>query len=349
MEITETKKLYPRWVGILLGFLLPGSAHYFAGQKRTGLIWYFGLLLVPRAFSLLLTIPSRPLIAVGLVLMLVAAFFNLAMLVSSFRPVERLDFKRWMAVVALMITSMLFPNTVRVFKMSAQSMNPTLLGLSAEPSTNQTSFTDGLLRGMIYEEFRISEAGPMTGQPKMTSSAVELTIGEQTYKLPREALQSLKLKPIYEIDELLWSGILTAPDHLVVKPYFFSKPARGDIVVFSTHMIEHPHVKQGTAYIKRIVGLPGETIQIDPPHVIADGKPITTPSIFEQNHYLNDSQLTHSTSSITLGENEYFVLGDNTTPHESLDSRHFGAISKESLLGRVCSIYWPISRIRPID
>ncbi len=349
MEITETKKTYPRWVGLLLGFLLPGSAHYFAGKKRAGLIWCFSLLVFPRIFTLLLTIHSRPVIIAGLILMLLTAFFHLAMLVSSFRHVERLNFRRGLAIAGLMFAAMMLPQTVQVFKMSAQSMQPTLLGLSAQQSTNQTSFADGLLRGMVYEEFRVTEPGPISGQARMGTSGIELTIGEQTYVLPREAMQTLKLEKEYKTGDILWSGTLTAQDHLVVKPYYLSKPARGDIVVFSTSSIDHPNVNTSAVYTKRIVGLPGETIHIDPPFIIAGGKPIKTPAIFEQLDYLNDGKLAHSTNSITLGENEYFVLGDNTAPGQSLDSRYFGAITETSLIGRVCSIYWPLSRIQPVD
>ena len=133
--------------------------------------------------------------------------------------------------------------------------------------------------------------------------------------------------------------------------YFFRKPKRGEIIVVST-----PDFLSGDHFVKRIVGLPGEKINIKPPWIYINGKKLDSPSIFKKiseckngyNGYcfpfINEKALLKSeTDQIQLGKDEYFILGDNFVA--SLDSRYFGAIKEKYIIGRVMRIYWPPSRI----
>jgi signal peptidase I len=113
-------------------------------------------------------------------------------------------------------------------------------------------------------------------------------------------------------------------DYLIIDEitYRFREPKRGEVVVFKNPMNERQR------FIKRIIGLPGEKIEI------VDGK------IFISNgekKILNEPYLNFSFTSgdiqITLGSDEYFVLGDNR--QFSLDSRRFGPIKKKEIVGRV--------------
>jgi signal peptidase I len=349
MDITENKAVYPRWIGIVLGFLVPGSAHFFSGHKKAGLIWYFGLMLLPRAGGLLMTLPSKTAISCGFVLILCVLFFTLAMLISSFRHVERLGRKPWLVLAGIMIFTLLVPDAVRFYKMPASSMQPTLRGITVQQTTNDTSFAAGLIRGTVFEEIIVKTPGSIEGIPKRTSQGMVITIAAEEYLLPNHAMLVFGLQKEYKTGDVLWSGTVTAQDHLVVNPYAYciQPPARGDIVIFETSGINHRHVNKDTVYTKRIAGLPGETIRIDPPHIIINGRTIRKSVIFRETAYANEGLLANSTNSITLSEGEYFVLGDN--PEGSFDSRYFGAITKESIRGRVCSIYWPISRIGSVD
>jgi len=143
-------------------------------------------------------------------------------------------------------------------------------------------------------------------------------------------------------------------DHLIAArvSYWFGKPQRGDIVVFTTKGMNHPQVYPDTYYIQRIAGLPGETVQIDPPNLMVNGKIVNEPAIFaEISSQSNGLILAHGSmailsnldNKIVLGEKQYLTLGDNTS--RSLDGRHYGPISEEQIFGRVSQIYWPISRI----
>jgi signal peptidase I len=114
--------------------------------------------------------------------------------------------------------------------------------------------------------------------------------------------------------------------------------------------------------VKRIAGLPGETVSIDPPYLLVNGNRITTPDIFRKmeagengfSGFCLVSQntsipafLKSSTDKITLGPDEYFVLGDNTM--RSLDGRHFGPIKRNAIVGKAFYIYAPANRKRKIE
>ncbi|HPI67433.1 MAG TPA: signal peptidase I [bacterium] len=118
--------------------------------------------------------------------------------------------------------------------------------------------------------------------------------------------------------------------------YRFNEPARGDIVVF-----KYPqNIKE--YYIKRIIGLPGERI------VIKDGQV----NIFNQQHpagktlsetYLESGVETWGDIDVTLGVDEYYVLGDNRT--SSKDSRIFGPVARQFIVGKTWVRGWPFNRL----
>lgn len=115
--------------------------------------------------------------------------------------------------------------------------------------------------------------------------------------------------------------------------YNFKDPERFDIIVF-----KYQH-KENTYYIKRIIGLPGETVQID-----KDGSIFIDGNLLEED-YGNEVILNPGLAEepFTLGEDEYFVLGDNR--NGSTDSRDplVGAVSEDWILGRAWVRIWPLS------
>ncbi len=125
-------------------------------------------------------------------------------------------------------------------------------------------------------------------------------------------------------------------DNLIVDKltYRFSKPKRYDIIVFPFRYQEK------TYYIKRIIGLPGETIQIQDGVIWIDGKVL-------QESYGREVMKNAGLAAdmITLGEDEYFVLGDNR--NDSTDSRDpsVGVIYKDEIIGRAWLRIWPLDKI----
>ncbi len=148
---------------------------------------------------------------------------------------------------------------------------------------------------------------------------------------------------------------LESQDWLLVNRFIYriQEPKRGDIVVLRTKGIEK--IGKDMLAIKRIVALPGETISIQPPYLYINGKRVDEPKIFQK---ISDSEGAYkgytlmgrdnnprgnlAYEGITLYKDEYFVLGDNS-PH-SLDSRMFGPIRRESIVGKVFCIFYPANR-----
>ena len=123
-------------------------------------------------------------------------------------------------------------------------------------------------------------------------------------------------------------------DYLIVDEisYRFSEPQRGEVIVFKYP--EDPSHR----FIKRIVGLPGETVEIKDGKVIIYRDGVS--QVLDESEYLSDL-VTTGDFQITLGENEYFVLGDNRP--FSFDSRKFGVLPRDKIIGRVIFRAWPFA------
>jgi signal peptidase I len=127
--------------------------------------------------------------------------------------------------------------------------------------------------------------------------------------------------------------------------YRFKKPQRGDIIVF-----KYPEDKKKD-FIKRLVAVGGETVQINPlgdGKIWVNGNPIEDDNIINQIYYYNKSDTDYGETGkiIKVPEESYFVLGDNSA--SSRDSRYWGFVPKEYLIGKAFLIYWPIHRIRVV-
>jgi signal peptidase I len=129
---------------------------------------------------------------------------------------------------------------------------------------------------------------------------------------------------------------LSDGDSLIVDKisYQFVDPARFDIIVFPFRYQEN------TFYIKRIIGLPGETVQISDGKIYINGKLLKEDYGYE---LIENPGL--ASSPITLGQDEYFVLGDNR--NNSTDSREpsVGNVSRGDIIGRALFRFWPLSDI----
>lgn len=120
--------------------------------------------------------------------------------------------------------------------------------------------------------------------------------------------------------------------------YRFNEPERGDIVVF-----RYPRNPQ-EFFIKRIISLPGERVQIKDGQVyIYNSDNIDGTKLDET--YLRSGAKTYSMNEelITLRQDEYFILGDNRT--SSKDSRSFGPVNRSFIIGKVLLRGWPFNRI----
>lgn len=112
--------------------------------------------------------------------------------------------------------------------------------------------------------------------------------------------------------------------------YWFGEPQRGDIVVF-----KYPNDTK-IDYIKRVIGLPGETVAFHDNQLYIDGEAVAE-------SYLSPDVLTNDFGPITIPENSYFMCGDNR--QNSSDSRSWGFVAEDLLIGKGQFIYWPFERM----
>jgi signal peptidase I len=117
------------------------------------------------------------------------------------------------------------------------------------------------------------------------------------------------------------------------------EPKRGDVLVFI-----YPEDKDKD-FIKRLAGLPGETVEIKGGSIYINDKPAQEP-VFNRIYYYNRGDFGAEGQKIIVPKDSYFVLGDNSA--SSKDSRYWGFVPKDNLLGKALIVYWPLIRIRAI-
>ena len=118
------------------------------------------------------------------------------------------------------------------------------------------------------------------------------------------------------------------------------QPQRGDIVVFVS-----PETPKKD-FVKRLIALEGETVEIKNGKILINGKEIDGPASVKSNHYYNRGDYGKEGAAVTVPKGFYFALGDNSA--NSRDSRYWGFVPKPNLIGKAILVYWPISRIRVI-
>ena len=124
-------------------------------------------------------------------------------------------------------------------------------------------------------------------------------------------------------------------DNLIVEKlsYRFSDPKRFDIIVF-------PPTGKKEYYIKRIIGLPGETVQID-----ENGNIYINGELLEENYGAETIQNPgRAAKPITLGDDEYFVMGDNRNNSKDSRSEEVGNVKRSQIIGRAWLRIWPLNK-----
>jgi signal peptidase I len=121
----------------------------------------------------------------------------------------------------------------------------------------------------------------------------------------------------------------------------FWSPSRGDIVAFQTPPLAQEKCGAGGTFVKRIIGLPGEQVSIrrrrGAAFVYIDGRRLDEPYIE------NDRRDIGPKMTFRVPEGQYFVMGDNR--NQSCDSRVFGSVPRDNLVGPVAALYWPLDRL----
>ncbi len=276
-----------------------------------------------------------------------------------------------MFIVVLAVATGIRAYVIAPFKIPTGSMQPTLNGITAVAQSEPRlldhfpfSLVPLLLFGESYVEVHAPESGVM--QPVARDDEYSYwQLNDQRVKIPSQFFSQLGPKPEHiffkpddygvvrvEKGQLLAMGRVCGGDMIFVDRirYNFLPMRRGDIIVFRTAHINDARVQKNQHYIKRLVGLPGETIQVDPPHLVVNGKKIEQPFAFHR--LLTDpryvgytlqpgAQLSQPSDKITVGPDEFLPFGDNT--RNSQDGRYFGPVPRGDLLGPSFMVFWPFS------
>ncbi len=164
----------------------------------------------------------------------------------------------------------------------------------------------------------------MEGLKTIALSAV-LAFGIRTFVAEARYIPSGSMLPTLQIN-----------DRLIVDKlgYRFREPQRGDIVVFNpTKELEGQNFHD--AFIKRVIGLPGDKVEVKDKQVLINGNVI-------KEQYINESPV-YQYGPVQVKAGEYLVLGDNR--NNSYDSHYWGFVPREKIIGRAVIRFWPPARM----
>jgi signal peptidase I len=313
------------------------------------------------------------------------------------RTYPRLRDNLEMLVVALGLAFGIRALFLQPFKIPTGSMQPTLFGVHFVPSAEPLklnpvkrffgylNYTKRYMDVTVKADGYIDLAGVRPARPAIPffpSSLVD--VGDVTYKLPgapdevrKYLMQQHGLGADLRAGACLSRGALELGDHLFVDRTHlaFQEPRRGDVMVFVTDGIlrETGEPLAGRFYIKRLVGLPGDTLDIRDGKLYvrepgaADFRLVdeTDAPGFRRIYSMKGGYhgytymphaavLTRKGDTFTVPPGEYFMLGDNSA--FSLDSRFWKTVPRQNLVGRPLLVWWPFSRrwgrvdrVEPLD
>lgn len=159
----------------------------------------------------------------------------------------------------------------------------------------------------------------------------------QAFKIPTGSMRTTLLEgDLILVNKFIYGAKVPFTNLYLPK---LREPKRGDVIVF----IYPQDTKKD--FIKRLIALPGETVEIKNGTIYINDKPLLEP-IFNQRYYYNRGEFAQSGQKIKIPEDSFFVLGDNSG--SSQDSRYWGFLPRRNVLGKAVVIYWPPQRIRII-
>lgn len=266
---------------------------------------------------------------------------------------------------------------LKPFKIPTGSMQPTLYGMTGVPETGD--LPSPLLRVVNFVRLGRSYLNTVASQEEtvlslkektflnfFTFTTISTTQGTHTVFSPQDVLmRDFEVRPgrIYEPGESIVRGYIQAGDQIFCDrlTYAFRKPRASDVFVFITTGIQRiemtlPPGASSQYYVKRLAGLPGQTLRIDPPQLFINGE-IATQSPFQRvmsscegyRGYANKcdygpspTYLSSPLDQFTVPPQNYFALGDNS--YNSSDSRYWGVVPEQNVIGRALFVYWPFSQ-----
>lgn len=271
-------------------------------------------------------------------------------------------------LVAIIVAVGIRSYFLQPFKIPTGSMQPTLNGIIGHPSTTPApnmlrQATEYLLLGRNYidvvskEDDRIEQIVPKKFAFFFTFSRIICQHQRFLVYAPPETLRSdfrVSVGNFYHRGEIIARGAIDTGDQVFVDKfsYNFVKPHHGDVFVFRTnHIFGIPDDPETGApfFIKRLGGVPGDTLRIDPPLLYIDGKlgngvgfrRVMSAKPPYRGYAPGRDYLAKPSDTYAVPPHRYFALGDNS--YNSYDSRYWGPVPEENLVGRGLLVYWPFS------
>ncbi len=179
--------------------------------------------------------------------------------------------------------------------------------------------------------------------------SIVLALGIRTFVAEARWIPSGSMEPTLHGTPNQWEA-----DKIIVDKikYKFSAPQRGDIVVFSpTEELRKEQYQD--AFIKRIIGLPGDKIELRNGKVYINDKPLPEEKYLESKQHTavdvctSGQQPPFLAQPTTIPANSYLVLGDNR--NSSYDSRCWGVVPRSNIIGRAVIRFWPLNHLGGID
>ncbi|HNX34755.1 MAG TPA: signal peptidase I [Kiritimatiellia bacterium] len=294
-------------------------------------------------------------------------------------------------VVAISVAMAFRAYFYQPFKIPTGSMQPTLYGIHSEPRDPSDAtlldrqpfkFAKWLVTGESFKNVRAKASGTvhfMPGDGSRKPGYMPVVVAGVPHYVPNDAVEAdeyrrpVRLKggvsngASVKAGDVLWSGVVISGDFVFVNrwKWNFAHPTRGEVMVFSTTGITA--LQQGTHYIKRMTGLPNETLQVKAPNLLVNGTAVTEPLRVGQiarkekvwpkgpaysgfnpsgtrQVFLQGKSLADENDSVTLTGSQYYAMGDNS--FNSFDSRYWGPVPERNLLGPATVVYWPFTSPR---
>src|SRR6266849_5377646 len=265
-------------------------------------------------------------------------------------------------LVAIVVAVGIRSYFLQPFKIPTGSMQPTLNGIIGRPMTSEPpnilqQVAEFIVRGRNYINVvsRVDDEVLQVQRQKFffffTWSRIICEHEKYRVYCPPEQLGAdFRVSPgiRYRRGQVIARGTVDTGDQVFVDKfsYNFVKPHRGDVFVFRTKNI--PDIGDQTQfYIKRLAGLPGDTLRIEPPKLFVDGKVVEgcgVERVMEgrdgyRGYGPGHLAMSDPTKTFQVPDHSYFAMGDNS--YNSFDSRWWGPVPERNLVGRGLFVYWP--------
>ncbi|MDJ0702653.1 MAG: signal peptidase I [Leptolyngbyaceae cyanobacterium MO_188.B28] len=342
---TSTRDKEP-WLAVILSTLFPGIGQIYAGQRLRGVVWIIATVVLTVLLGWIILSPTGSInlgfqLFIGYLILSVLNLFDAHRCVrqsnsNEFERLRKSDKDPWLAV----FLSDILPGLGHLYQKQWVwaglffSLFIVLLGLTGAIPLIQI-LVIALSLYCIYHSYQTSP----TGRPKFERLIIRVCLLLLLFQLLSFA-SAIGIRAGVAEARYIPSGAmeptLQINDRLIIEKisYRFDSPKRGDIVVFWPPDQLFPASSRRDAFIKRVIGLPGERIEIIGGQVLVGDQALEEPYIKAPPDYQWGPEV--------VPQKAYFVLGDNR--NSSYDSHSWGFLPEQNIFGKASKIFWPPDR-----